>query len=634
MSGLELAALGALAAAYTDANLRLSVDLGMASQIIKVFIQAFLAERRGQCNFYHVFERTVKRKPDGIALVYPRPIPGKTSKDGDAAFALETYTYRQLHNIILKYAHLLHFEYNIGQGDSVAFDCVNKSEYVFVWMALWSIGAKPAFINYNLKDHSLVHCIKAANAKIVIVDDEVADNVRPIEDKLDGVPVVYMDKYFYQQVQNSPPYDAPASERNPDDKLFGTAMLIYTSGTTGLPKAAIMSWHKATLGAGTYAYANRIRSTDIIYSAMPLYHSTASILGFLNAMYMGAGYAIGHKFSTSTFWTQVKLTKATGIQYVGETCRYLYNAPPHKDERNHNLRFAIGNGLRPDVWAKFKERFNIRDIGEFYGATEFPTAVTNFQTGEFGIGSVSNYGKLINGVLSKTRYRILRVDPDDPNEIWRDPKTGFGREVDVGEPGEFVFRVKADRVHENFQGYTNDKEATKKKILYDVLSKGDAFIRSGDLLKRDSDGLIYFVDRMGDTFRWKSENVSTNEIEESMTGVPGISQVIVVGVKVPNHEGRAGFAVIQPNSLSDLPDLDQLAKHLIAKLPRYAVPIFLKFVPEIETTGNNKVQKSRYRNQKIPSDSEKEVIYWLKNDTYVPLTHDDWSLVTSGSSRL
>jgi acyl-CoA synthetase (AMP-forming)/AMP-acid ligase II len=223
------------------------------------------------------------------------------------------------------------------------------------------------------------------------------------------------------------------------------------------------------------------------------------------------------------------------------------------------------------------------------------------------------------------------VDPDNTSELWRDPTTGFARRTLPDEPGEMLFNIDANNVKAGFQGYTNDEKATKSKVVFDVFKKGDAWVRSGDLLRRDKNHMYYFVDRLGDTFRWKSENVSTNEVEEVVSSFGSIPQVVVVGVQVPNHEGRAGFAIVE--SKAEKVDLEKLANHLLSKLPRYAVPIFVKFVDGISRTGNNKVQKALYRKQKIPGDGG-EVIYWLRGNKYVPLTKEDWTTVEAGKHRL
>lgn len=634
MSGLELLALGAVGAAYVDASKGVLDDLHTMRAAGRGMLFARYSEFTGKVNLIYTIEYWANKTPNKLALLYPRPVPGRKAQKGRPQkdlFEMRKYTFRQLYEIVAKYARVLKFDYGVKPGDTVALDSVNKDEYVFVWYALWSLGAKPAFINYNLKDKPLVHCVVAAKSSLVVVDEEVADNVKEVESQLGGVPTVYMTDAFRSKVSAAKPYYSTAAERNPNDQLFDTGMLIYTSGTTGLPKAAVMSWQKCIIGGSSYGAVNRISPKDTIYSAMPLYHSTAAVLGLLCAHYYGASYAVGHKFSTNTFWTQVVLSDATVIQYVGETCRYLLNSPPHPEERNHHVRLAMGNGLRPDVWVKFKERFNIPIIGEFYGATEFPSAITNYQRGEYGVGSCGAYGWLVSNIVGRRRYTIAAVDPDNTSELWRDPKTGLGRRVLVNEPGEMLFKVDAANIKASFQGYTNDEKATKSKIAFDVLAKGDAWVRTGDLLRHDADNKFFFVDRLGDTFRWKSENVSTNEVEEVLASYGDIPQVVVVGVQVPNHEGRAGFAIVEARHGSV--DLDKLAKHMLAKLPRYAVPIFIKFVDSITRTGNNKVQKALYRNQKIPGSSN-ETIYWLRGDTYVPLDLSEWKTVETGKARL
>lgn len=637
---VELAVAAALAAGYTDSRLRFSKDLHTVFSVTGANIYCRLMERMGRINFFNAFEKIVEKNPNNIALVYPRQVddikdlaPGSSL---DTLFQVDRYTYRQMYEMILKYARVLYFELGVKRNDTVALDALNSDEFVFVWFALWSLGATPALINYNLSGKALLHCISAATTNLVIVDPEADgfDEATTAELASKGTKTVFMDAEFHTKVQNAQPYCSPLSDRNPDHHFWDPALLIYTSGTTGLPKAAVMSWQKAFLGGASFGLANKLRKRDIFYSAMPLYHSTATVLGVMPILWQGGAFAVGRKFSTRTFWTQCKLCDATVIQYVGETCRYLVNAPPGPDDRNHKVRKALGNGMRPDVWAKFKDRFGIETVGEVYAATEFPSALHNHQEGDFGVGAVSSYGTLLGGVLLSIRFRLAAVDDEDPNELWRDKQTGFGRLVKVNEPGELLFQVSdAAAAHKTFQGYKNDPAAGNKKIVRDLFQKGDAFIRSGDLLRRGEDGLIYFVDRMGDTFRWKSENVSTNQVEEVIGGVSGIDQSVVVGVKVPNHEGRAGFAVIKPlGGKQNPPSLDVLSGHLLKELPRYAVPIFVKFVDEIERTGNNKIQKVKYRNQEIPCKTE--TIYWLKADKYVELRDADWAQITAGRSKL
>lgn len=636
---LEVAAAAVLAAGYLDARWLLGKDLRTMKSAVGGIVNLALNIYRERVNCFLVLEDWAESQPNEVCIVYPEPRKGAKARfvngvlqNGDELFDVKTYTYKQVVEYARQYSYVLYHEYGIRSGDRVAMDFVNKDHFVFLWMALWNLGAVPAFINYNLQNKALAHCVTAADSKLFLVDDEVRDNGLEIAPELKdkGVPTVVVDDDFKSKVFNSPQLTVDNKQRGVP-LLKDASCYIYTSGTTGLPKAGIMSWRKMQ-ASRVYAATTFLKHDDILYSAMPLYHSTASVLGFMASIHIGAGYAIGHKFSTTTFWTQVKLSGATAIQYVGETGRYLFNAPYSPDERAHRVRQAMGNGLRPDIWAKFKERFNISTVSEFYGATELPIAINNHQEGDFGIGACASYGKLLGGIFNRKVCQIFRVDPDT-QELWRDPKTGLCTPAASNEPGELLFKVDAKDISAQFQGYAGNQKATDEKIARNIVSKDDAWIRSGDLLRWDAGtNAYYFVDRLGDTFRWKSENVSTNEVEEALTEYPGIKQVVCVGVKVPNHEGRAGFAVVELKEEGKLPDLKGLAQHVTSRLPRYAIPIFVKFVNEIATTGNNKTQKKSFRSQKIPSESED--IYWLQDNEYKLLTHDGWGAVESGKVKL
>lgn len=658
---LQTLALAALAATYLEARTLVLEDLDIVRRLSTGVLRLAIDRYRNRINFFYTIESLAKSNPNDLAIVYPRQIKpisssseiqSSTSKElAENYFVVERYTFSQFYQIILKYAQVLKSKYGINDTHTVAIDCMNKPEFLFVWFAIWSLGATPAFINYNLTDNSLIHCIKTASAHVLFVDNDpsVTKLVEPYEEELSKITqIAYLDDQFHNLVNTAHPYRAPDSQRHPEHKHWNTACFIYTSGTTGLPKAAIMSWKKAKEGSFFFATVIKLSSSDILFTSMPLYHSTASVLGVLASFNKGAAIAIGHKFSTTTFWTQVSLSKATYIQYVGETCRYLLNNPIiSPDEKTHCVKCATGNGMRPDVWEKFKTRFNIPAVAEFFASTEGPLATTNYQEGEFGVGAVGKYGMFVSWLMLNFTHALVKVDPENGNEIYRDPNTGLCKVPNANEPGELLTRIgDASKVHETFQGYHGNKKATEEKVLRNVFKKGDAYFRSGDLLKKDHQGLLYFVDRLGDTFRWKSENVSTNEVEEVIHSYEGIDQVVVVGVKVPFHEGRAGFAVISPTtkfSSSDSSfDMNHFSQFLINKLPKYAVPIFIKFVDTIHRTGNNKVQKKIYQNQKFPrsdntnadNNNDDEQIYWLKDNKYVPLVDEDWNEIGSGKIKL
>lgn len=640
---LPALALSALAAAYIDARTNISGDLRTIFSAGKNSLSRRGLEKQHKVNFFYIFENQVKNYPNKIALKYPRlveKIPAGYSGDLDRFFVVEEYTYKEAYNQILKYARVLKETYKVTPNDVVGVDLMNRPEFIFLWFAIWSLGALPAFINYNLTGASLTHCVKVGELALLVADGDptVSELVRPCINDINAVncAVAFLDDEFKRKCEQAEPLRAPDSDRHPEAVFADTAILIYTSGTTGMPKPAIMNWRRCDVSSLVYTTLNRLSKRDTMFSPMPLYHSTAAVLGLLSTWNVGGTYAVGAKFSATSFWTQAKITNATYIQYVGETCRYLLNAAPSADERRHSVRVANGNGMRPDIWRRFKERFNIPVVSEFYAATESPTAISNYQKGDFGVGAIGSYGSFSSALLWGTQYAIVQMDPDNETDIWRDPNTGFAKSNPIGVPGEMLMRIAdPNNIRDSFQGYFNNKKATEEKIARNVFKKGDAWFRTSDLIKRDKDNLIYFVDRLGDTFRWKSENVSTNEVEECITQFKDskhIHQVVVVGVQVPQHEGRAGFAVISPNSFENLPDPAELARHLTQSLPKYAVPVFIKFVKNIATTGNNKIQKAVYRKQKFPN--TEETIWWLNEGTYVPLENDHWELLNAGKIKL
>ncbi|SCU80425.1 LADA_0B07360g1_1 [Lachancea dasiensis] len=599
---------------------------------------------RGKFQFWYTFERHVKNSGSLSCISYPRPL----NRKGD--FDLESYTYRETYDIVLRLSYVLYHEYGVREGHTVAIDYANKPMFIFLWFALWNIGAIPSFLNYNSVGTPLVHSIRIANVRAVFIDPQVGAALKETETtitkELPQVKLHYMnEETVYETIMNpnSPQFLQEVEKRSPPFATdFQAACLIYTSGTTGLPKSAIMSWRKAVIGCTLFGHILRIKKNSTVFTAMPLYHSTAALLGVCAVFSQGGCVAISNKFSASSFWKQASLTKSTHIQYVGEICRYLLHTPVSEYETKHCVKIAYGNGLRADIWQDFKNRFGINVIGEFYASTEAPFATTTFQRGDPGIGACRSYGTFISKILS-IQQTIVKVDPDDESQVYRNTK-GFCEVAPVGVPGEMLMKIFLPKKPEaTFQGYLGNKKATKSKVLRDVFRKGDAWYRSGDLLKSDDQNLWYFVDRMGDTFRWKSENVSAAEVEDQIMAFANdkISAVVVVGISVPKHEGRAGFAVLElapqaRNFSGDVNFLNEMLSTLRKSLPKYALPTFIKFVEEIEHTGNHKIMKKNYKNQVLPHGvGGDDILYWLKNGAeYKPLTNADWIDITSGTAKL
>ena len=405
---------------------------------------------------------------------------------------------------------------------------------------------------------------------------------------------------------------------------------------------------------------------------MPLYHSSASILSLCATVGAGSTQALGRKFSTKLFWSEVRAMDATMIQYVGETLRYLLAAPPQIDpitgenmDKKHNVQLAFGNGLRPDVWNRFKERFGIDKIAEFFAATEAPFGTWILSSNDYSVGAIGRMG-WIRQAISDINLACVEVDwnTDAPR---RDPKTGFCTRCKSNQPGEMLCRLDPKDIKRGFQGYFNNETATSSKVIRDVFKKGDAYYRSGDVCKWDrTQGLLYFHDRIGDTFRWKSENVSTFEVAEALGRHPRVHEANVYGVSLPHHDGRAGcVAVALDQSLdaltspsaklspSDLELMHSIATHIDASLPRYARPLFIRILngvaDEASTTGTNKQQKSTLRlmgvlpnntsSGDVSGSGEKKVdvtgkMFWRSGDTFVEFGEKDWTALQGGSVKL
>lgn len=513
--------------------------------------------------------------------------------------------------------------------------------FVILWLACMSANIVPAFINNGLSGKGLVHCISVAEAKMIVFEPELESVVQEVRSELpakiqgfvrmdDGIRFPSEKAAAAADAQPLPNViDLNASVLNqqstkevPESRRAGVtesspAALIYTSGTTGLPKAALCSHGRMGIAVVLWPTLNGWTAKDRIYTPMPLYHSSAAFLCIAASWYGRSTIVIGRKFSASRFWDEVRANDATVIQYIGEICRYLLALPPKPDDKDHKVRMAYGNGMRPDVWNRFRDRFGVNIISEFYASSEGNGALFNYNTGPFGSGAVGRFAWLSS--TTQPNFKIVRVDAIT-EDIYRDPKTGLCVECAPGESGEYIAKIMTDKPASNFQGYAGNSSATQKKVVTNVFTKGDAWFRSGDLMKKDEDGFYWFGDRMGDTFRWRSENVSTAEVGAALGEI--VEEANVYGVLVPAHDGRAGCAAIPASATRDL-DLKKLAAHARKRLPKYAVPIFLRVVPVMEQTGTVKQLKVALRNQGVdPTLVGSDPLYWLppNADSYKPFS--------------
>jgi len=523
-------------------------------------------------------------------------------------------------------------------GDVVALLMQNRPEYLSTWAGLAKIGVTSAFINTNLVGHALAHAIDAAGTRKLIIGTECLDSLatlgehepqglqtfalRDPADAPSELPPGVLDLDAALETQ---PTTNPDARARIEVKAGDPLAYIYTSGTTGLPKAARMS-HLRFSATGVGAQIAGFGRRDVMYCALPLYHSAGGAMAVMAVLRSGATLALRRRFSASQFWPDVHHFGATSFQYIGEFCRYLLNQPPAPTDRGHRIRFCIGNGLRPDIWEEFQQRFGIPRVVEFYGATEGNVAMLNYDN---KVGSV---GKRPPAIIPAPK--IIRFDVEGDEHVRN--AEGLCIECDPGEVGELVGEIPTDpeKTEGRFEGYTS-KEATEKKILRDVFAKGDTWFRTGDLLRCDADGYYYFIDRIGDTFRWKGENVSTQEVAEALSVYPGVEMCNVYGVEVPGMDGRAGMAAIVLENPSAF-DGQQFYELVDKSLPAYAAPAFVRIQEEPEMTGTFKLRKVDLQKEGYDADVVRDPILVRQDSAkaYVPLDAERRASLAAGTLRI
>jgi fatty-acyl-CoA synthase len=524
-----------------------------------------------------------------------------------------------------------HWGQSVGlkAGDTVALFMENRPDYIAFWTGMAKIAVKTALINYNLAGGGLAHCIKVVDCKAIVMNPELAPQFASAREQVSlplGAFTLGGAVDGFEQIDKAVDQAAPGRlDKAVRAGMKGgeVALYIYTSGTTGLPKAAKISGVRARGLMRVFKDATEAGHNERILLTLPLYHATGGMCAVGTALNAGACIILRRKFSASHFWQEAIDNEATMLVYIGELGRYLVNQPPSALERSHRITKGFGNGLRADVWAEFVERTGIKHLVEFYGSTE---GNVNFFNLDGKIGAVGRIPRLLRARLPA---RIIRFDVETEEPV-RGPD-GLCIEAETDEVGEAVGPI-THEPRQRFDGY-NDEKQSKKKILTDVFVKGDKWFRTGDLMKMDADGYVYFVDRVGDTFRWKGENVSTSEVEIALSSMPGVKHAIVYGVAVPGQDGRAGMAAITPK---EGVDLAALYAHLVSHLPAYARPVFLRFQDEVETTGTLKYRKVDLVREGFDPMNSSDPLFVVDNEhkSYLPITADVVRDIVSGKVRL
>ena len=527
-------------------------------------------------------------------------------------------------------------------GDVLCLLMSNQPEYLAAWLGLIYAGVIVALVNTNLRGSSLAHSITAVLPRRILVEDRFLEVLAGALPSLDQLPAIScweslpyveeragaaslglgrLDFLDLEAISGEPlsPHEQPVT-----GSLEATALYIYTSGTTGLPKAAKVSHARLMQWSHWFAGMMEVQSSDRLYNCLPMYHSVGGVQAPGAMLAAGGSVVLRERFSATAFWQDVERWDCTIFQYIGELCRYLLQTPAVPAERRHRLRLACGNGLSGEVWESFERRFAIPQILEFYASTEGNVSLFNAEGRPGAIGRVPGW------LAHRFSPALVQVDPGT-GEPLRGPN-GFCIRCEVNEAGEALGRMssQAESVGSRFDGYTSG-EASARKVLRNVFALDDTWFRTGDLMRRDAENFYHFVDRLGDTFRRKGENVATLEVAEAISRFGGVAHAVVYGVAVPDVEGRVGMAAIVA---SEGLDLEQFHRHLAAALPEYARPVFLRLQSAAEVTGTWKYSKAELvRAAYHPSLTSDPLFVAAGAASFVPLDAPLYEAIQSGRVR-
>lgn len=563
--------------------------------------------------FADVVDDWARRQPDRVALV-----------TDDA-----TFDYDGLSKCINRYARWA-LSVGVAKGDTVGLIMPNGIDYVAAWLGISRVGGVVALINTRLVGQSLAHCLDVAKPSHIIVAHELSETLETAAPHLNTGARIWT----HGDARSERAIDvalaalddgALSPEEHGGVTIDDRALLIYTSGTTGLPKAASIS-HRRILNWGFW-FAGLTGATpqDRLYDCLPLFHSVGGIVAPCSMLAAGGSVVIAEKFSASNFWPDIVRHDCTLFQYIGELCRYLLKAPPSEYENRHRLRLVCGNGLRGDIWEDFQDRFAIPRILEFYAATEGNFSLFNVE------GQPGAIGRIPPLLAHRFPAGLVKLDSDSGAPLRNDE--GFCIACARGEAGEAIGRIgRADEGGGRFEGYTDASE-TEKKILRDVFAKGDTWFRTGDLMRLDDKGFFHFVDRIGDTFRWKGENVATSEVNDAVRDFTGVVDATTYGVSIPGADGRAGMSAIVVNEGFDI---EALPAHLAQRLPAYARPVFIRISRELDATETFKQKKGELARAGFDPGAVEDPMFMLepKSGAYVALDSGTFAQIIDGMIRL
>ena len=587
-------------------------------------------KRRSAANGWLRALEMTSRLAETPQRILPTMVDELAQRFGDAPALLharEQLTYAGLAARANQYARWA-LDVGLMPGDAVCLLMANRPEYFAIWLGISRVGGIVALLNTNLTGPSLAHCIAIAAPKHVIVAAELFDTLTSAMLDLSSFRLwthgpTKGDPFRIDQAVATFATDPLRPSEDRRVTLADRALYIYTSGTTGLPKAANVSHHRVMTWSHWFAGMAGTTAEDRMYNCLPMYHSVGGVVAIGAVLVSGGAVVLSEKFSGRQFWHDVARWECTIFQYIGELCRYLVNTPPSEWDRRHRLRLCCGNGLRADVWRTFQERFEIPRILEFYAATEGNFSLFNLE------GRVGAIGKIPAFLAHRFPAALVKFDVATGMPLRGDD--GLCIRCARNDVGEAIGRIAAHDTNGTgrFEGYTNEADS-QTKVLRNVFAAGDAWLRTGDLMRQDESGFFYFVDRVGDTFRWKGENVATSEVSEAICACPGVLEANVYGVAVAGTEGRAGMAALVVDATFDLACL---GRHLEA-LPDYARPLFLRLQRDLEVTTTFKHQKQTLVAEGYDPTRIGDPLYFNQGDTFVPLDATLFEQLNGGAVRV
>ncbi len=584
--------------------------------IQKAILSMLLLRREGRGSIGALLEKQARKHPDRIAL----------------AFEDQTWTYAEFNAWANRCAAAFRKQH-VRPGDAIGILMENRPEVLACVAGALKLGAVAGMLNPNQRGDVLAHSIFLIKPRLIVVGEECraslegtpytpagADRLAYLWDGEGAAPKGYKSLRSLlagKSVDRAMNVDGGNPPESGEIKSDTPCFYIFTSGTTGMPKASVMTHYRWLKGAaGMSQIALGLKADDVFYCCLPLYHNNALTVSWGAALGSGATLVLARKFSASKFWDDLRRHRATAFCYIGELCRYLLNRPPTQQDRDHQVRLIVGNGLRPEIWDKFVERFGIEHVYEFYAASESNVAFVN----GFGLSKTAGFCPM--------SFAVVRFDAEVEQPV-RNHK-GFMEKVGTGGTGLLITEV-TDRAP--FDGYT-DKEASEKKLMRDVFERGDCWVNTGDLVRDQGMRHIQFVDRVGDTFRWKGENVATTEVEAALNRYHHVGQAVVYGVQIPGADGRAGMAAL--TWIGGAFDGVLLARHVTEALPAYAVPLFLRLREEQEVTGTFKFRKVDLKREGFDPALVAEPLYVLLDRArgYEPMTAEIFARIKAGELRL